>query len=426
LITTLFLGFTAKIVTAQFGATIVPGARALTLEEVLKVIATETSTEFNWSDLDPILQSVASKLWQDANSFEWQKASEAEFFEEQKYPYLLCHIGTDLKSGYQRKLALAKAINYTEDQDLYFRTLYNEDTFLCVYGQLLASVAGGVTGEEFIVQPIVPSLKMMSGSVGKMQSEDSYEDDGYSPSLDIVLCPGVALANATANNDNAAANEQSTQGWEDVPSEMAQEIVDTLVPKTIASKLANSISETYYLTSEAYIDSASELDQETTERSKLWKSLIEDYQESGKCDATYESRLSWTIQRARKPETHSSMMNVEFDTTGDSISDAACFLTLSLAIAAHPDVCSLELKERVKTANTVSQWLVQSEVKDRRPFFDVGLDGSGQVVAVSDTGVDRDNCYFAQDTSSSVSVYCDGCIVCVVFDLSVLNNIWDG
>jgi hypothetical protein len=28
------------------------------------------------------------------------------------------------------------------------------------------------------------------------------------------------------------------------------------------------------------------------------------------------------------------------------------------------------------------------------PFFDVGLSGEGQIVAVSDTGIDEDNCYF--------------------------------
>ena len=33
----------------------------------------------------------------------------------------------------------------------------------------------------------------------------------------------------------------------------------------------------------------------------------------------------------------------------------------------------------------------------RFPFFDSGLDGSGQVVSVSDTGIDMDNCYFRDD-----------------------------
>ncbi|KAL7526216.1 hypothetical protein ACHAXR_001376, partial [Thalassiosira sp. AJA248-18] len=62
--------------------------------------------------------------------------------------------------------------------------------------------------------------------------------------------------------------------------------------------------------------------------------------------------------------------------------------------AAHPNVCSLESRERVSTSNKVIQWLTQSEIKEERPFFDVGLDGDGQVVAVSDTGADQDSCYF--------------------------------
>ena len=50
---------------------------------------------------------------------------------------------------------------------------------------------------------------------------------------------------------------------------------------------------------------------------------------------------------------------------------------------------------------TNPQWIVQSGVPNSRPFFDVGLDGSGQVVAVADGGLDQDNCYFQSSSSSS-------------------------
>ncbi|EJK48925.1 hypothetical protein THAOC_32238, partial [Thalassiosira oceanica] len=47
---------------------------------------------------------------------------------------------------------------------------------------------------------------------------------------------------------------------------------------------------------------------------------------------------------------------------------------------------------------TNPQWITQSNVRNSRPFFDEGLDGSGQIVAVADGGLDVDNCYLA-DTS---------------------------
>lgn len=141
------------------------------------------------------------------------------------------------------------------------------------------------------------------------------------------------------------------------------------MPKTIASQLAVAITDTYYLTSDAYVATMEDSGEKPTERSKEWKQLIKDYQESGKCDDAYSNLLKWTIQRARNPDTDVSLMSVEFDTTGNTEHDVGCMLTLAFAIAAHPSVCSLESRERVRTHNTVSQWLTQSEVRDKRPFF---------------------------------------------------------
>ena len=102
--------------------------------------------------------------------------------------------------------------------------------------------------------------------------------------MDIVLCPGVAVmadaAPATGNEKNNVSDAQAIvdglsssssesggtnvegeygQGWEELPSETAQEIIQMLVPSTIASKLANSISDTYYLTSDSYGNTTAEM-----------------------------------------------------------------------------------------------------------------------------------------------------------------------
>lgn len=372
------------------------------------LLAHATSTLDSWAEQDATLTAIADELWKDSNSFEWQKASNAEFINNQKYPYMLCHTGTNedgtFMSGYRRTEALKAAIDVAEGDELYLRPLYNEEDYLCVYGQLFASDAAGITGEGIIVQPLVPPLKFLRGSFDKMKSEIEYhssDEEDLNPSLDMMLCPGVSLAGV-----NATADDTTEVGdWEEIPDETAQDIVDSLVPKTIASKLAVSLSDTYYLTSEAYGDAIVEDPGEATERSKEWKQLLEEYHESGKCDETYRTRLKWTIQRTSNPETDNSIMSVSYllNTTGEMANDIGCFLTLSLAIAAHPNVCTLESRDRIRTYNLDAQYLTQSEIKDRRPLFDVGLDGSGQVVALSDSGIDRDNCYFG-DSSGAPSV----------------------
>ena len=293
-----------------------------------------------------------------------------------------------------------------EEETIYLRPLYNEEDYLCVYGQLYASVASAITGPNFITQPILPSLKYMKGSVTGIQSEIDFHNgndvgkdgNGYNPSLDVVLCPGVATANVT---ELSSTEETAEIGeWEEIPEETSQEIIDMLVPKTIAAKLANSISDTYYLTSDEYMNTTSTMGEEMTSRSKLWKGLLTDYQESGKCDETYAKRLKWTIQRSIHPEITSSLLNVEFNTTGNTEDDVGCMLTLSLAIAAHPNVCSLESKSRVDTSNRIVQWLTQSELENKLPFYDSGLNGEGQTVAISDTGCDTNSCYFIDDDGS--------------------------
>ena len=52
----------------------------------------------------------------------------------------------------------------------------------------------------------------------------------------------------------------------------------------------------------------------------------------------------------------------------------------------------LEIAAEKKTWNSNAQWMVQSGLEGETPWFDVGLDGAGQVVALSDTGIDVNNC----------------------------------
>ncbi len=51
-------------------------------------------------------------------------------------------------------------------------------------------------------------------------------------------------------------------------------------------------------------------------------------------------------------------------------------------------------------------WVVQSAQKARQPFTEAGLTGKGQVIGVSDTGLDVNNCYF-YDANHNVPFYDD-------------------
>jgi hypothetical protein len=145
--------------------------RHLTLQELERLIRTETDIDFGYTSAlskgDDVLEAQVESTWDDAIVYEWTKALNAEATSSQKYPYVLCHTGQNM-SGYERRLALATAIKSTQpesESEIHLHVLYNKDDSLCVFSQLYASVAINMSGDEFIVQPILSSLKMIEGSV---------------------------------------------------------------------------------------------------------------------------------------------------------------------------------------------------------------------------------------------------------------------
>ena len=71
-----------------------------------------------------------------------------------------------------------------------------------------------------------------------------------------------------------------------------------------------------------------------------------------------------------------------------------CMLSLTLSISLQPYVGSVEVKSQVAFMNDHMQYLIQNFTSKQYPWYDVGLNGDGEVVAMSDTGIDVNNCYF--------------------------------
>jgi subtilisin family serine protease len=209
--------------------------------------------------------------------------------------------------------------------------------------------------------------------------------------LDVTLCPGP---NVTEDNSDVYL------------ATFKDGIVNLLFQKDDDRRLF----EIHYLTSEAYHNSTKnnnnnstdddggggEKEGDITERAKMWMEFLEQHRNSDVCVETYEKDLRWTVLPATDAETGYSMIQVELlDITNNTIEvEKLCFTTLSLAIASSPDVCSIEMRKEAKVQNKVAQWVTQSALEGELPFFRAGLTGRGQVVAISDTGIDRNNCYF--------------------------------
>jgi len=97
--------------------------------------------------------------------------------------------------------------------------------------------------------------------------------------------------------------------------------------------------------------------------------------------------------------------------------------------AEHPDVIWIEPRARRVLLNDTSIWVGQSGLDgaEATPIFDQGIYGAGQTIAVLDTGLDHDSCYFA-DPSGTPPVNLPGEIA---FDPTLrkvvaYNMLWDG
>ena len=77
-----------------------------------------------------------------------------------------------------------------------------------------------------------------------------------------------------------------------------------------------------------------------------------------------------------------------------------CIYAVVYSLAVQPQVCFVWAWQPIELLNKLATGIVQSGDKDETPFFDARIDGGGQVVALSDTGLDTDNCYFWDATAS--------------------------
>ncbi|KAL7539054.1 hypothetical protein ACHAXR_009628 [Thalassiosira sp. AJA248-18] len=124
---------------------------------------------------------------------------------------------------------------------------------------------------------------------------------------------------------------------------------------------------------------------------------------SSSLQSSYEFSLINTNSTKSSPSSPSSSSSLPTTTTPE------CIASIIAGLSIHPTIINIGiLSKTVQLDNANAQWVVQGHVvtttnneqqqqhepKRRRPFFEAGLDGTGQVVSVSDTGLDVDNCYF--------------------------------
>jgi hypothetical protein len=80
----------------------------------------------------------------------------------------------------------------------------------------------------------------------------------------------------------------------------------------------------------------------------------------------------------------------------------ACFAELIAVLSAEALVTRVALSRPMRTLNSLARQITQLGTLGTEPFTALGLDGTGVVVGISDTGIDETSCYFRDKTHGLV------------------------
>ena len=115
------------------------------------------------------------------------------------------------------------------------------------------------------------------------------------------------------------------------------------------------------------------------ERQDFWKRNLQAGIESGACKDMFDL-LEIEVSRL------SAGFTVSLPKKYQDWGIHECLHSLVAGLSVSNSICSIESRHKMVTLNAQAQWVTQSNVRDCRPFFDVGLSGEGQVVQISDSG----------------------------------------
>jgi len=359
------------------------------------------------------------------------------------YPYIVCSNDDDedgvaqwdaavgsvpaqrKPSGFERRQVIKDAIvsattatgSTFDGGSAAMKDVFNARGTFCVIASLPGSVAQAIEFDTCVVQPMFLATKLGAGTVSLAVAIVNAYANGTKYELDdaddvsALIEEHAAPREVDSNGDgDTTAEDKAFPGLtvslcpgflssDDVFSSVMkkQEKVDKIMTRWLLSKTAEGGESTSHIRSNTFWTGGN-ADNTTTRRGKFWNEVLDRVSETDVCANTFKKRLSWTIEPGIGENAFTNL-HVTYNNSGASSTDNDCVLAMIAGISINPDICFFELNlEKRPQSNGLhrpnADWMVQSYVYQARPFFDAGLDGTGVVAAVSDTGLDVNNCYF--------------------------------
>lgn len=344
--------------------------------ELIKTYSLKTVDEFEEilsSDIRLVMGNIRNheesddKVWNAMNNQAWESMTKSGANKSENstlsgteinasYPFIICGYGTG--DGLERVTRSFSSIEENISSKT-MKVIFNVDSRTCVHAHIAAPPLRKIKENDLdrlIIQPLLPAMKIRQSTQSRIQ----LGQIDFSSTLIVEFC---------VNHD-----ENSTQDL-----------------FSIVNRLMESFQESILLSKDS--NTAGSLANNESLRKR--RTLENDFLHS--CDSKMffdgvEEVLSDSFTISLEHALHNYGI----------VQLRPCLEHLVSVLASEREVCSISLSERIDTLNVQAQWIAQSGTNGQTPFFDVGLDGSGQVIGVSDTGLDVDNCYFYDSTGEVV------------------------
>ena len=225
----------------------------------------------------------------------------------------------------------------------------------CYIVGALASVANSAPS-SLLVNPLLPEMKLEQGIVDRIVFGHPMPQR-----FESILCPG-----------EDSANVEKLLLVQDIFSRVEQQ----------GGRNGRHLMSNFFAAR-----SGVERETQDYERTAFWNRTLQDEINTEVCQDLFDGLVTNVAEKGESFSFESPIQSTHENSR-------RCLLLLVSGLSTQPEVCWIGVVPGMVPLNLEAQWVSQSRQSESRPFFDVGLDGTGQVIGISDTGLDTDNCYF--------------------------------
>ena len=259
----------------------------------------------------------------------------------------------------------------------------------CFGAKILASTAlviADLQDSELPLLPLGANLKIRKGAIEEALERAGIDIDPDVPIDEFVFRQRDSVSSSQTRLEIVLCSGQDRDSLDRMGIRLL-DFLNLLDP--------DDPSRSVVATQNIYADlSDAELD-DLPARSKFWRRVFElGIDSADGCQDTLDSMIFEAQTDASVNETVGFYASFGEQTADIGLTTTvSCVLSIIVGIALLPQVCSVDLNPLISTNNVDATWILQNAEDANTPFYDKGITGKGEVIGVSDSGLDTDNCY---------------------------------